>query len=84
MFDEFRDRILPYDASDASYYANLVATAWKTGRSIPVEDARIAAITQENRLTLETRNTKNFEFITDFFIDQSMANNRLTQSNRSI
>jgi len=68
LFDEFRDRILPFDAGAASCYANLVATARKTGRTISVEDAQIAAITQANRLTLATRNTKDFEFIPDLLI----------------
>jgi len=68
LFDEFRNRILPFDAGAASYYANLVATARKTGRTISVEDAQIAAITQANRLTLATRNTRDFEFIPDLLL----------------
>ena len=68
LFDEFRDRILPFDAGAASCYANLVATARKAGRIISVEDAQIAAITQANRLTLATRNTKDFEFIPDLLL----------------
>jgi predicted nucleic acid-binding protein len=68
LFDEFRDRILPFDAGAASCYANLVATVRKTGRTISVEDAQIAAITQANRLTLATRNTKDFEFIPDLLL----------------
>lgn len=68
LFDEFQDRILPFDAGAATYYANLVATARKAGRAISVEDAQIAAITQANRLTLATRNTKDFEFIPDLLL----------------
>ncbi len=68
LFEEFRDRILPFDAGAASCYANLVATARKAGRTISVEDAQIAAITQANRLTLATRNTKDFEFIPDLLL----------------
>ena len=68
LFDEFRDRILPFDAGAASCYANLVATTRKAGRTISVEDAQIAAITQANRLTLATRNTKDFEFIPDLLL----------------
>jgi predicted nucleic acid-binding protein len=68
LFEEFRDRILPFDAGAASCYANLVATARKAGRIISVEDAQIAAITQANRLTLATRNTKDFEFIPDLLL----------------
>ena len=68
LFDEFRDRILPFDAGAASCYANLVATARKAGRTISVEDAQIAAITQANHLTLATRNTKDFEFIPDLLL----------------
>jgi predicted nucleic acid-binding protein len=65
LFDEFQDRILPFDASAASYYANLVANARRAGRTLSVEDAQIAAITEANRLTLATRNSKDFEFIPD-------------------
>ncbi|MEN8178759.1 MAG: type II toxin-antitoxin system VapC family toxin [Pseudomonadota bacterium] len=68
LFDEFQDRILPFDAGAASYYANLVATTRKAGRTISVEDAQIAAITQANRLTLATRNTKDFEFIPELLL----------------
>ena len=66
LFDEFPDRILPFDAAAASYYANLVANARNAaGRTLSVEDAQIAAITQANQLTLATRNSKDFEFIPD-------------------
>jgi len=65
LFDEFLDRILPFDESAASYYANLVANARKAGRTVSVEDAQIAAITQANRLTLATRNIKDFDFVPD-------------------
>ena len=65
LFDEFQDRILPFDASAASYYANLVANARRAGRTLSVEDAQIAAIAQVNHLTLATRNSKDFEFIPD-------------------
>jgi toxin FitB len=68
LFDEFRDRILPFDAVAASCYANLVAATRKAGRIISVEDAQIAAITQANHLTLATRNTKDFEFIPDLLL----------------
>jgi predicted nucleic acid-binding protein len=65
LFDEFQERILPFDAGAASYYAKLVANARKGGRALSVEDAQIAAITQANHLTLATRNSKDFEFIPD-------------------
>jgi predicted nucleic acid-binding protein len=68
LFDEFQDRILPFNAGAASYYANLVATARKAGRAISVEDAQIAAIAQVNRLSLATRNAKDFEFIPELFL----------------
>ena len=65
LFDDFQDRILPFDAGAASYYANLVANARKAGRTLSVEDAQVAAITQASQLTLATRNSKDFEFIHD-------------------
>jgi predicted nucleic acid-binding protein len=68
LFDEFQDRILPFDASAASYYANLLANARKAGRTMSVEDAQIAAITQANHLTLATRNSKDFEFVPDLLL----------------
>ena len=68
LFDEFHDRILPFDANAAFYYANLVANSRKAGRTISVEDAQIAAITLANHLTLATRNSKDFEFIPDLLL----------------
>jgi predicted nucleic acid-binding protein len=68
LFDEFQDRILPFDASAASYYAHLVANARKVGRTMSVEDAQIAAISQANHMTLATRNTKDFEYIPELFL----------------
>ena len=68
LFDEFQDRILPFDTSAASYYANVIANARKAGHTMSVEDAQIAAITQANHLTLATRNSKDFEFIPNLLL----------------
>jgi predicted nucleic acid-binding protein len=40
LFDEFHDRILPFDADAAFYYANLVANSRKAGHTISVEDVQ--------------------------------------------
>ncbi|MHB1013766.1 MAG: PIN domain-containing protein [Desulfurivibrionaceae bacterium] len=62
MFQEdFAGRCLPFDQEAARLYAEVVASCTRLGRPISVEDAQIAAIALANRLTLATRNTRDFE-----------------------
>lgn len=64
MFKEdFAGRCLPFDQEAAETYGEIVASRTRRGRPISVEDAQIAAIAATNRLTLATRNVRDFEEI---------------------
>jgi toxin FitB len=58
--DDFRDRVLPFDAHCASRYADIVCGRETLGRPIGVADAQIAAICRTAEATLATRNTDDF------------------------
>lgn len=59
----FTDTTLPFDANCASDYAFVTAGRKSIGRHISMADAQIASIALANKLTLVTRNTKDFEGI---------------------
>ncbi|QGU33534.1 type II toxin-antitoxin system VapC family toxin [Thermochromatium tepidum] len=61
--EDFAGRCLPFDAQAAIRYADIVARRTHAGRPITVEDAQIAAIALTHRLTLVTRNTRDFDGI---------------------
>jgi predicted nucleic acid-binding protein len=61
--EDFAGVILPFDRESAIHYAILVAHRTRIGRPITTEDAQIAAIALQHRLTLVTRNIKDFEEI---------------------
>ncbi len=54
-------RILPFDTSAARTYALLLADRKKSGRSMPVADAMIAAIVRVHGGVLATRNIRDFD-----------------------
>ena len=58
--EDFAGRCLPFDTQAATHYAAIVAQRTRAGRPITVEDAQIAAIALSHRLTLVTRNTRDF------------------------
>ncbi|CAK8725605.1 Ribonuclease VapC [Candidatus Electrothrix laxa] len=64
IFNSFSDRCLPFGATEASIYAEIIAATRKKGRTMSVEDALIAAVAVSNDFTLATRNIKDFESIT--------------------
>lgn len=64
MFEEdFTERILPFDEVAAAYYATLVADSERSGRIVHSADAQIAAICQQHKAQLATRNVKDFEHL---------------------
>ena len=64
VFNTFSDRCLAFGATEASIYAELIATTRKKGITMSVEDAMIAAVAISNDFTLVTRNIKDFASIT--------------------
>ena len=62
-FPMFEGGTLPFDKNDSIKYAEIVTHRTKIGRPISLHDAQIASIAVTNRLTLVTRNTKDFEHI---------------------
>jgi predicted nucleic acid-binding protein len=61
MFDDFEERILPFDTDAASAYADLFLIRRKAGRPSAPLDLMIAAIAQAQGANMVTRNTADFE-----------------------
>lgn len=61
LFDEIRERTLPFDERAADAYGELVAARMSAGRPIGVLDGQIAAISRTHRATIATRNVPDFE-----------------------
>jgi predicted nucleic acid-binding protein len=59
--EEFAERVLPFDESAATYYADLVVTRERAGRPVSMAGAQIAAICLSHEALLATRNTRDFE-----------------------
>lgn len=58
---DFAGQVFAFDLAAASVYAEMVAQRERTGRSIAMADAQIAAICLNHGASLATRNTKHFE-----------------------
>jgi predicted nucleic acid-binding protein len=65
----FQDHVLSYDLLAAKRYAQLQEESRSLGRRLTVEDGMILAICQANNATLVTRNTKDFNYLTDKIIN---------------
>lgn len=61
MFDEFEDRIIPFDSTAAIMYAELFALRRRVGRPTAPQDLMIAAIARAKDARMVTRNTADFE-----------------------
>jgi toxin FitB len=60
LAEDFRDKILPFDARSAINYADIVAARERTGRQISMADGQIAAICRNWKAGLATRNVSDF------------------------
>lgn len=58
---DFEDRILSFDATAATHYADVVVHRDARGRPISMTDAQIASICRSHVATLATRNVRDFE-----------------------
>ncbi len=61
VFTVFADRVLPFAATAARHYADVVVEREHSGRPISGFDAQIAAICRAHRAVLATRNTDDFD-----------------------
>lgn len=59
--EDFRDRVLSFDAAAAQAYAAIAADRRAAGRPISQFDCQIAAIACSRRAALATRNTADYE-----------------------
>ncbi len=60
--DQFRGRVLPFDAQAAHYYGQRMADCRKAGRAVGMADGQIAAIAVANNMApIATRDTAPFE-----------------------
>lgn len=60
LAEDFRDRILPFDAPAATHYADIVADRERSGLQISMADGQIAAICRNWNAGLATRNVSDF------------------------
>jgi predicted nucleic acid-binding protein len=57
---DFGDRILPFESTAAREFATIVAARQRAGTPIQPMDAQIAAIARANRMSVATRNIRDF------------------------
>jgi predicted nucleic acid-binding protein len=55
VLDQFRDRVLPFDAAAARHHADLAVKARAAGRGFPTPDGYIAAIADAHGFTVASR-----------------------------
>ncbi len=58
--DAFGDRVLPFDREAACEYADIAAGRRSAGRPVAPVDCQIAAIARSRRMTVATRNVRDF------------------------
>jgi predicted nucleic acid-binding protein len=61
VFTVFADRVLPFDATAAVHYADVVVERERAGAPISALDAQIAAVCRVHAAALATRNTADFD-----------------------
>ena len=63
VLNAFATRCLSFDCPASKHYAQIVTQRTRSGKPISIEDAQIAAIALYHRLTIATRNVRDFEDI---------------------
>jgi len=58
--EDFRDRVLGFDAGCAGHFAEIAAARKRMGRPISQVDAQIAAIARSRKAALATRDADDF------------------------
>ncbi len=66
---DFAGRVLPFDATAAEHYAELVVERERQGRPVSVSDGQIAAICRLHGSILATRNVRDFDAIAIAVVD---------------
>ncbi|MEY2514747.1 MAG: toxin FitB [bacterium] len=61
VHEDFGGRVLPFDATAAVHYAEVVSGRERQGRPVSTADAQIAAISRSHDAALATRNVRDFE-----------------------
>jgi predicted nucleic acid-binding protein len=60
LTETFAGYVLAFDIDSTPYYADILATRTRAGRTISAIDAQIAAISRQHQATLATRNIADF------------------------
>ena len=60
LASQFDGRILPFDQEAAVIWGEIMGDGDRFGRPKPMADAQIAAVARRHKLTLVTRNTRDF------------------------
>jgi predicted nucleic acid-binding protein len=66
---QFENRILDFDQRSALRWGDMMGTGDRKGSSLPSADAQIASVAIVNRLTVVTRNVKDFERMLDSVVN---------------
>ena len=69
VMHQFDHRILAFDTKAAIDWGILMGDGDRLGLALPAADAQIAAIARVNRLSIATRNTKDFERMLDSVVN---------------
>ena len=69
VMHQFDHRILAFDTKAAIDWGFLMGDGDRLGLTMPAADAQIAAVARVNRLSIATRNTKDFERMLDSVVN---------------
>lgn len=61
VIESYEGRIIPLDAAAARVWGEAMGNARRKGRPLPIVDSQLAAIALVNKLTVVTRNVRDFD-----------------------